>query len=371
MKEKEHKDKDKHGKEKDKLKFSPHSLRIKNLDDFLVVFFRQLSEMIGAGIPIIHALSVIGTQFDDKNVKLLMDAMRYYLSGKGVSIYKTMSEFPFIFSPVWTAAVKASEDGGFIVGGLKKIADEVEKERVFKKKFYSVITYPIFIVVVSMASLIVILKFVFPSLMPISKAMNADVPATTKILVFFVAVINSPITWIVVFLIGFLFYKFVKTRKGRELFENILLELPIIGPVLRYKTVVRFSRTYSLLTESGLSMIQILELLTIALDSPHHERIFKEIKKEVENGDLLSDALQKWKIFPRIVISMIKIGEESGNMKLVLQKLAYFYEVELEDIMDKFFSMLEPILLIFMGLLVGFIVLSIFLPVYEIMSKVG
>jgi len=369
----EQKEPDKRAKDKDKnkgkLSFSPRSLRIKNTDDFLVLFFRQLSEMISAGMPVYYALTVITNQFNDKKIKLLIDGLRYYLAGKGEALYKAMSEFPRIFPSLWVVTVKAAEEGGFLVAGLKKIAEEAEKDRNFKRKFYSVLTYPIFIVAASIAAMIAMLKFVLPSIMPFSKAMNVDMPAGTKILMAIFAVVNSPITLLIIFLIAFLFYKIVKTSRGAEVFENILLELPIVNKVLKYKAVVRFSRTYSLMCDSGMSGTQILQILGTSLDSPHHERIFKHIKEEVENGELLSDCIEKRNMFPRIVVSMIRIGEETGDMKTLLKKLSYFYESEIESTMNTFFTLLEPVLLIFMGIMVGFIVLSMFLPVYEMISK--
>lgn len=343
---------------------------VKDLDKTLVIFFRQISHMFSSGIPLSRALITISKQFNDnKKFKSIIEGMLYELAGKGATLSGAMAVYPEIFPPVYIASVRAGEEGGFFGDILKKIADDIEKNNKLKQRFYSLITYPIFMVIVSIAALIVILKFVIPSFTPMLKSFGVKMPLTTKILLTILGAFNNPLMILAVIVILIVVYRIITTRRGREITENILLIMPVIGSAIRYMIFIRFCRTYALLYETGFPIIKSLPLIKGVLGSAYYAQAVDFIISDIKEGEFLSDSMERLHVFPKIMVSMFRTGEETGQMSKALNNLSRIYEVEFEDILEKSFALLEPTLLVIMGCVIGFIIISIFMPMYQIMIK--
>lgn len=360
-------------KEKPSLKniFLNFSLEFGQKDDFLVIFFRQMAQMVRAGITIYRSLEIIGGQFANTRFKPVIYGIMHEIYQKGSPLYKAMAKFPKVFSQIIVASVRAGEEGGFLPEALKIIAEKSEKDNDFKKHLFAILTYPAFVMIVFFISVIIILKFILPTFTPILKSFNVQMPWPTKVLNVFVAGFNNPVMLAAMALLLLLFFHFIKTPKGKVIFENFLLELPIVGALMRYTAIVRFSRMYALLSASGYPMAKSLQLISTSLGSHYYEKAISNAVEEVTQGELLSKALANQRAFPSIVISMIAVGEETGDMKRLLDRLVRIYEIEIETIMEKFFALIEPVLLVFLGFVVGFLLLSVFLPMYDIMIKTG
>lgn len=346
-------------------------LRYENTNDFLMIFFRQFSEMIRVGIPLYRALKIMGVQLGNSRFSETIEGLRHYIYIKGFPLHRSMSMFPKVFSPLCVATVKAGEEGGFLPEVLKKLAKETEQDNNLRKRFYSIMTYPITLIVISIVVIIATLKFILPSFTPLLNSFNVKPPLAAKILNYVVAVFNHPVTIFTLILLVIFLSIFIKTPKGGIVFENFLLEMPIVGSIIRYTAMVRFSRMYAILADTRYPLIGGLALISESLGCNFYKRAIIKAIEEVKQGEYLSKALLSQRAFPSIVISMISVGEESGNMKVPLEKLAHLYEVEIETTMEKFFTLLEPLLLIFMGIMVGTMIISVFLPVYEIITKIG
>ncbi|MFH1454363.1 MAG: type II secretion system F family protein [Armatimonadota bacterium] len=342
----------------------------KNTDEFLMIFFRQLSEMTMAGIPLYRALEIMGMQFENTVFSKTLEGIKYNIYVKGLPLYRSLSMFPDVFSALCIGTVKAGEEGGFLPQVLRKLAKETEKENNLKKRFYSIMTYPVILIVASIVLILVTLKFILPSFAPLLKSFDVDTPVSTKILNYTVMLFNNPLTIFVLILLVILLNLFIKTKKGSIIFENILLELPIIGSIIRYTAIVRFSRMYALLASTGYPLIDGLQLISESIGCNLYKEALIKAMEEVKDGEFLSKALFNQRVFPSIVISMITVGEESGNMQIPLERLAHLYEVEIETTMERFFTLLEPVLLVSIGLVIGFMMMSVFLPVSKIMTAI-
>lgn len=342
-----------------------------NTNDFLMLFFRQFSEMIRVGIPIYHALKIMGAQFDNTRFGETIEGLKHCIYNKGFPLYRSMSMFPKVFSSLCVATVKAGEEGGFLPEILKKLAKETEQDNNLRKRLYSIMTYPITLIVISIIVIMATLKFILPSFTPLLNSFNAKPPVGAKVLNYIVAVFNNPITIFTLILLAIFLNLFFKTPKGSIVLENFLLELPIIGGIIRYTALIRFSRMYAILADTRFPLIGGLQLVSESLGCDFYKKAITRAIEEVKQGEYLSIALSNQRAFPPLVISMISVGEESGNMNVLLNKLAHLYEVEIETTMEKFFTLLEPILVIFLGIMVGIMIISVFLPVYEIISKIG
>ncbi|MFH1454354.1 MAG: type II secretion system F family protein [Armatimonadota bacterium] len=354
---------------KEKKKKKKQVRGIKSLNDTLAVFFKQLSAMISSGVSLHSGLSILMEQSPDYKFRLVLRDIVYNISDEGMALSSAMAQYPEVFPPIYTATLRAGEEGGFFENVLEKIADDLEKENKLRKRFYSLITYPIFMVVASVLCILVILKFIIPAFTPMLKSAGVEMPLSTKILMGTLGIFNNPVTIAVIIILAILFYRFVKTKRGWEVTQNSLLLLPIIGPTMRYMVIIRFSRVFSLLHDTGFPVLKSLELIKDVLNISYYANAMDLVINDMKDGELLSNSLESLQIFPRLMISMIRIGEETGELKLTLQKMTKFYEEEFESILEKFFAILEPALLIFMGCVVGFIVMSVFMPMYQVVSK--
>lgn len=372
----------------------------------LVVFTRQLSTMISAGVPMTRAFNTLQSQTENKYFKTVIQAVAKDIEG-GNALGDSLGKFPTVFSEVYINMVRAGEAGGILDEILKRLASQVEKDATIRKKIKSASTYPVVIFSITILAFFGIMTVVVPKLGKILKDLggpDAKLPVYTQALLdmsnFLMSssiadkiglsfIFNILFGWIPVlgkFLghppnllfilllmsIGIIFLiRYIKTPEGKFKFHGVLLRLPILKMIITKIAIARFSRTFASLMSSGVSVLDALEVTGAALGNKVIEAELKEAAKEVKNGKQLSEPLSKSKYFPPIVAQMLAIGEETGEIDTILVKVADFYEEEVDAVIDSLSSLIEPLMIIVLGGMVGIIAASVMGPIASLSQNVG
>lgn len=348
----------------------------------LVIFTRQLSTMIGAGVPLARSLAAL--QGDSEN-----PYMREVLSGitkdveSGSTLGDAFAKYPNVFSDVYVNMVRAGEEGGILDDILKRLATQVEQDASIRKKIKSAMTYPVVILTVTVLAFFGIMLFVVPKLGGILTSLggpNAKLPVYTQAMLDISKFCtNSPIGPIpnVIFIFGLLgvlaFFgmRYIKTEEGKFKFHLLLLKIPVVKTVILKIAIARFSRTFASLMGAGVSVLDSLEVTGAAIGNKVIEKELKEAAKQVKNGKPLSDPISQSKYFPPIVAQMLLVGEETGQIDTVLVKIADFYEEEVAVLIDGLASIIEPVMIIFLGAGVGLIAASVMGPIANLSKNIG
>lgn len=335
----------------------------------LVNFTRQLATMINAGLPLATALSILEEQSKTEMAKLTGNLLKDVEGGLSFSM--ALDKYRENFSRIYVQLVRAGEIGGVLDEVLERLAITMEKEKDFRAKTKGAMVYPIIIVLAMLAVAIVMMVAVVPKLTVMYQDFGAELPAATKILMnisgFFVK-----FWWILVLLfgaIGLAIRGFKKTPQGELAINSVVLKMPIIG-ILQQKIVLTdFTRTLSLLLGAGVSLLEALDVVASAIGSAVYRNQLKEINKQVEKGVTLSDAIAHYENFPSILFQMIAVGEETGKLDEILGKISEYFEKESEYAIKNLTTAIEPMIMIMLGLGVGFIVIAIIMPIYSLTSQ--
>jgi type IV pilus assembly protein PilC len=337
--------------------------------DELVNFTRQLATMINAGLPLATALSILEEQGNSEMAKLTGNLLKDVEGG--LSFSASLAKYKENFSRIYIQLVKAGEVGGVLDEVLDRLAIAMEKEKDFRAKTRGAMVYPVIIILAMVAVAVVMMVAVIPKLTAMYKDFGAQLPVATKVLMsisdFFV---NS---WWVLAIITFglivALRSFKKTPQGEKVIDAFLLKTPIIG-VLKQKVVLTdFTRTLSLLLGAGVSLLEALDIVASAIGSAVYRDQLKEVNKQVEKGVTLSDAIAHYKNFPPLLYQMVAVGEETGKMDGILAKISEYFEKESEYAIKNLTTAIEPIIMIFLGIGVGFIVVAIIMPIYSLTSQ--
>lgn len=335
----------------------------------LVNFTRQLATMINAGLPLATSLSILEEQGKSEMAKLTGNLLKDVEGGLNFSA--ALAKYKENFSRIYIQLVKAGEVGGVLDEVLNRLAVTMEKEKDFRAKTRGAMVYPIIIVFAMVIVAVVMMVAVIPKLTAMYQDFGAELPGATKALIsisnFFVS------SWWVLAILaagGFIALRsFKKTPRGEKAFDAFYLKLPILG-VLKQKIVLTdFTRTLSLLLGAGVSLLEALDIVATAIDSAVYRDELQEVNKQVEKGVTLSDAVSNYENFPPILHQMIAVGEETGKLDEILAKISEYFEKESEYAVKNLTTAIEPIIMIFLGLGVGFIVISIIMPIYSLTSQ--
>lgn len=353
--------------------FSKKSGRVKQKD--LVVFTRQLSTMISAGVPLVRSLSTLQAQTDNKYFATVIAAISKDIES-GMSLGDTLAKYPNVFSDIYVNMVRAGEAGGILDDILKRLATQVEKDATIRKKIKSASAYPIAILCVTVIAFFGIMIFVIPKLGAIIKDLggpDAELPIYTQIMLNASGFMQKN----AIFIIGimavtiFLIRRYIKTPKGKYKFHMLLLKTPILNVVITKIAIARFSRTFASLMSSGVSVLDALEVTSGAIGNKVIEADVKAAAKSVRNGQQLSIPLSASPYFPPIVSQMLAIGEETGQTDTILIKVADFYDEEVDALIDGLSSLIEPVLIIVLGGVVGAIAASVMGPIASLSQNVS
>jgi type IV pilus assembly protein PilC len=336
------------------------------LDD-LVVFSRQLATMIDAGIPLVNALGILAEQIESEGLRGIIGNVRQDIEG-GMSFCDALVKHPVVFSGLFVNMVKAGEASGMLNEILDRLATFMEKQAALNRKIVSSLVYPA--VVVSMAVIItaVLLIKVVPTFKGIFDSLGGTLPLPTLVLIFASDFLRKYFLFSML-LLGvsvYLFKRFLKTQKGRYRFDRFTLKVPVFGSLLRKLAVAKFSRTFSTLVKSGVSVLSALEIVSKTSGNKVVEEAVVNCSKSVRNGEPISRPLAKSGVFPPMVTRMISVGEQTGQLEKMLSKIADFYDDQVDAAAGALTSLIEPLVIAFLGIVVGGIVIALFLPIFKI-----
>ncbi len=351
-------------------KVSASNLKAKDkkikLDD-LVVFSRQLATMIDAGIPLVNALGILAEQIENESLRGIVGMVRQDIEG-GMSFCEALGKHPLIFSDLFVNMVKAGEASGMLNEILDRLATFMEKQAALNRKIISSLVYPA--VVISMAIIItaVLLIKVVPTFKGIFDSLGGTLPLPTQVLIFVSDLLRKYFLFLLILMgIGaYVFKRILKTEKGRYRFDQFSLRVPVFGPLLRKLAVAKFSRTFSTLVRSGVSVLSALDIVSKTSGNKVVEEAVVNCSKNVRNGEPISRPLAKSGVFPPMVTRMISVGEQTGQLEKMLSKIADFYDDQVDAAASALTSLIEPLVIAFLGVVIGGIVIALFLPVFKI-----
>ena len=336
--------------------------------DDVIGFTRQLSTMITAGLSLLDALTILERQSKPAMKKLISELIRDIEGGNSFAVALARHKQ---FSRVYQNLVKAGEAAGVLNEILARLADSLEKEKEFKGKVKGALIYPVIVIIAMVIVATVMMIFVIPQLSTMYKDFGADLPFMTQILISSSELFQQ--YWYVIFgVMGgglFALFQWRKTPQGARTIDNFLLKLPIFGTLQQKIILTEFSRTLSLLLGAGISLLEALEITGEAMDNVVYREAIKESYSYVEKGSSLAAAVEHYAFFPAILSQMISVGEETGQLDEVLMKLSHYFESESEQSVKGLTTALEPLIMIVLGLGVGFLVIAIVMPIYSLTSQ--
>ena len=336
----------------------------------LAVFTRQFSVMIGAGLPLVQCLDILGTQAEDKNFGAIILATRADVEN-GMSLADAMKKHPKAFDALFTNMIAAGEAGGILDAILKRLATYIEKAVKLKGQVKSAMVYPIAVVVIATVVVSLILWKVIPTFASLFAGLGAQLPLPTRIVI---ALSNGLVRYglfIIAGLVGlgFAFRSYYATSNGRRVVDRIVLKLPVLGILMRKIAVARFCRTLSTLLSSGVSILEALDITAKTAGNAIVEEAIYTTRKSIEGGETIAAPLAQTAVFPPMVVQMIGVGEATGALDTMLGKIADFYEEEVDVAVAGLLTLLEPIMIALLGGVVGGIVIAMYLPIFALVSQ--
>lgn len=354
-----------------KLSIGKGKVKLKDL----VIFTRQLSTMISAGVPLTRSLATMQTQSENKYFGNIIGSISKDIEG-GMSLADSFAKHPDVFSDVYVNMVRAGESGGILDEILQRLAAQVEKDATIRKKIKSAMAYPVVILSVTVIAFFGIMIFVIPKLGKIIKDLggpDAQLPVYTQAMLGLSSFMqkNAILIAIVLFVGITLFRRYIKTPKGKYKLHATLLKIPVFKDILIKIAIARFARTFASLMSAGVGVLDALEVTGGAIGNLVIEADLKEAAEQIKAGKQLSEPLSKSPYFPAIVSQMLAIGEETGQIDTILLKVADFYEEEVDAVIDGISSLIEPVMILVLGAMVGVIAASVMGPIASLSTNAG
>ncbi|HTA77766.1 MAG TPA: type II secretion system F family protein [bacterium] len=339
----------------------------------VVIFSRQFSTMINSGLPILQGLSIVAEQAENKDFRGLMSKVRDDISN-GIPLSEAISRHPKVFSTLYVNMVKAGEQGGILDIIFERLSEYMEKAEGVTRKVKSAMMYPI--VVMSVACLVVIFLMVkvVPTFAEVFQSFGAELPLPTRMVLGLSNFLISPkAVFLVIFVVGAIiaFNLYKRTKSGAFNVDKVILKLPVFGVLARKAAVAKFARTFGTLIKSGVPIMDALETVAKTSGNLVVEKALIDARDSVRAGKTLTQPLKESNIFPPMVTQMINVGEETGALDAMLSKVADFYEEEVDTAVDGITTIIEPILIVFLGVTLGFIVVAMFMPMFELGNLAG
>jgi type IV pilus assembly protein PilC len=337
----------------------------------IVVFSRQFATMIDAGIPILRCLDILGGQMKDPVMKEAVQAVTHDVKS-GMALNEAMLKHPHVFNKLYINMIRAAEIGGILDKILDRLAGFLEYEAEIKGKIKGAMMYPVLVLIFSQLMLFVLFSFVLPKFKEIFDGMDVELPTVTATL-FKMGDFMQQFWWLILLFVAGVFFgikAWGKTPKGRYRIDFLKLKVPIVGELSLKMSIARFSRTFGTLINSGVPMLRSLEIVGETLGNAVLAEAIDNTRTSIKEGQKLSAPFFASGLFPNMVTTMIDIGEESGRLSEMLVKIGDFYDQEVEATVKGLTSMIEPMLIIFLGVIVGFIAISIMTPVFKLVNSV-
>ncbi len=338
----------------------------------IAIFTRQFSVMIDAGLPLVQCLEILGSQQDNRTFQKILFSVRQSVES-GLTLADSLRKHPAAFDDLYCNMVAAGEAGGILDTILQRLSQYIEKIVKLRSAVRSAMVYPVAVILIAVGVVWVILWKVIPTFATLFEGLGASLPLPTRITIALSNFIGA--WWWLIFLsiglTGFLLNRFYKTKGGRRTIDRLLLKMPVLGTVLRKIAVARFCRTLGTLVSSGVPILEGLEITAKTSGNAIVEDAIMETRASVEEGKTICEPLKHTDVFPPMVVQMVAVGEQTGALETMLSKVADFYEDEVDEATANLLALLEPIMIMFLGGVIGGIVISMYLPMFDLISKIG
>lgn len=338
-----------------------------------VIFSRQYSALINAGVAMMRALTILSEQSENPKLRKILMQVKSDVE-QGTALSDAFARHPDTFDTLYVSMIRAGESGGVLDEVLNRIAKFLEDRARLVSQVKSALTYPAIVTSLALVIFFVMLTFILPKFSQLFGRLGSELPAYTQFLINISEFIRS--AWIIVIIgvivgLVFLFKYIYSTEKGRYTLDSIFLKVPVFGDLLKKVAVARFTRTFGTLVRSGVPILNSLEIVEDTAGNAVLERVVSNVRNEVTQGGTISDPLNRSELFPAMVVSMISIGEETGELDAMLTKIADFYDLEVEAAVSTMTSLIEPLMIVVLGGLVGAVIVGMYLPMFKIFEKIG
>jgi type IV pilus assembly protein PilC len=338
----------------------------------IAVFTRQFSVMIDAGLPLVQCLEILGTQQDNRVFQKILFEVRQDIES-GATLADSLRKHPRAFDDLYCNMVAAGETGGILDTILQRLSQYIEKIVKLRSAVRSAMVYPVAVILIAIGVVWIILWKVIPTFATLFAGLGAQLPLPTRITIALSKFIGAW-WWLVFAVIGltvFAIFRFHKTYRGRRIIDGILLKIPVLGNVLKKIAVARFCRTLGTLVSSGVPILEALEITARTAGNSIVEDAIMETRKSIEQGRTIAEPLKATSVFPSMVVQMVAVGEQTGALETMLNKIADFYEDEVDEATANLLAMLEPVMICFLGIVIGGIVISMYMPMFDLINKIN
>ncbi|MDB6427849.1 type II secretion system F family protein [Curtobacterium sp. 20TX0008] len=337
----------------------------------LAIMSRQASTMLSSGLSLLRALTILAGQTENKKLKEILGKVRDDVE-RGVSFSDAVAKYPVDFPPIMINMIRAGETGGFLDQAMDSIATNFEKEHKLRSTIKSAMTYPVVVLVMSLLAVVVMLVFIVPIFQDMFASLGGQLPLPTRILVQLSHAMRwaGPILAVLV-VVGWLWYRGNKnTDRFRAFRDPILLRMPVFGQLTKKIVIARFARNFSNMIGAGVPILQALKIVGEVSDNFVVQKALDRVAESVRKGESIAEPLAKENVFPPMVAQMIAVGEDAGSLEVMLEKIAIFYDSEVESTTESLTSLIEPLLIAFLGVVVGGMIVALYLPIFQISSLV-
>ena len=338
----------------------------------LAIFTRQFSVMIDAGLPLVQCLEILATQQENKGFAKALSQVRSSVES-GSNLANALRQFPKIFDDLYSNMVEAGETGGILDTILQRLSGYIEKAVKLKRAVQSALIYPVAVIGIAGGVIFLLLWKVVPIFATLFAGLQVELPLPTRIVIGLSTAIGTLALPLIVLLVagGYGFKKYYETAGGRMLIDTLVLKIPILGDLMRKIGVARFTRTLGTLITSGVPMLEALDITARTSGNAVIEKAILTVRKAVEGGRTIVDPLRETGVFPNMVTQMIGVGEQTGALDAMLQKIADFYEDEVDAAVGDLLTAMEPMMILFLGIVVGGVVISMYLPLFSLIGKLA
>jgi len=339
--------------------------------DEKIFFTKNLQVMIKAGIPFSDSLKALALQTKNKKLKRTIENIHQDIEN-GSTLAESLVKYPHIFPELYVNMVRAGEESGKLESVLDQLAIQLKKTRDLNSKIKGALVYPIFILCATIGIGVFMLIFVFPKILSLFSEIQITLPLTTRILIKISSFVSSK-GWLflaILIVIIILFLRIIRSKKGRRSWHRLLLKFPIVSPIIKKVNLAQFSRTFSSLLRAGLGLVRTLEISAGVVGNIIYREKILEVSERVKEGISVSEVLEKSpNLFPPTVVQMIKVGEQTGTLDNILEDITQFYEDDIERTMASLSSVIEPVLIILLGIVVGLLAVAILKPMYSLYQQ--
>ena len=345
----------------------PQKAKLKDL----AVFSRQFATMVNSGLPLLRTLAILEEQTQSKYLAKIVGEVRLDVE-KGISLSASLAKHPRAFNDLFVAMVRAGETSGTLDSVLVRLADNIEREVSLRRQIKSAMTYPIVVVVLVFLILTAMLLFVVPTFKDLYAQLGGTLPLPTRLLIALSDAVKSYFIFFIAGFVGlwFLFRRWKKSEKGRLTWDKLKLRVPIFGPLFHKTAMARFARTLSVLNRSGVPILQALDIVQDTVGNAVVANAVKDLQAGVKEGESLATPLSRHEVFPAMVVQMMAVGEETGALDTMLEKVAIFYDEEVSAAVESLTSLIEPVMIAIVGGAVGAIVIALYLPTFRIFELI-